>query len=518
MPWIGLGTHSDRAVNYLTLVSCVLVIAIAILTYLKYQRIQEVRRETGQTPEVFGEFSPVDVRLRGYELNNKTSISGSTTAPLFRISLAGKEVTVVTPELDRGLGRIKNLGLHPLALIVFKTSLGLGKFVQRLLKEEDELSRQFHPEGTRLFHEEFIGGEKLACYVKKIDGYIRRDLSRIPDGGKVQIEDWIFRCLFGALGKSIWGEEGPFKEPAFLGHLRTLLLNLWALNNPIEFLVPRKLRESRQFVRDRLDGCGAEAYARRSSGQDTTDLTGSSLLNGVQNLCIKAGAPLDGWTDYQLSLIAGLGPNITAAAAWLIHHILSDTNRLSQIKAEIQNYISTSNGVVYVCEVKDKCPLLQATWDEVLRYHGDFTLGRYILKRGSYVLVPLAPYHHDPGTWGEDAKEFAPERFLKDGRIDESRKQGLRIYGVFDTRCPGRFLAAHMAMILTIRMLTEFDIKPKMEKYVVPEAVGDNLTGMAPPAHDIEVAMYRCDDRVNGLEIRYQRPKVKDDGGKARCQ
>jgi hypothetical protein len=43
----------------------------------------------------------------------------------------------------------------------------------------------------------------------------------IDDNQKIHIEDWIFKTLVGALGKSLWGgDNGPFGDPEFVAHLR----------------------------------------------------------------------------------------------------------------------------------------------------------------------------------------------------------------------------------------------------------------------------------------------------------
>jgi hypothetical protein len=43
----------------------------------------------------------------------------------------------------------------------------------------------------------------------------------IENENTIFLEDWIFKTLVGALGKSLWGgDSGPFGDPEFLTHLR----------------------------------------------------------------------------------------------------------------------------------------------------------------------------------------------------------------------------------------------------------------------------------------------------------
>jgi hypothetical protein len=43
----------------------------------------------------------------------------------------------------------------------------------------------------------------------------------IEGGQKIFLEEWIFKTLVSALGKSLWGgDNGPFGDPEFVAHLR----------------------------------------------------------------------------------------------------------------------------------------------------------------------------------------------------------------------------------------------------------------------------------------------------------
>lgn len=43
----------------------------------------------------------------------------------------------------------------------------------------------------------------------------------IEGGQKIYLEEWIFKTLVSALGKSLWGgDNGPFGDSEFVAHLR----------------------------------------------------------------------------------------------------------------------------------------------------------------------------------------------------------------------------------------------------------------------------------------------------------
>jgi hypothetical protein len=90
--------------------------------------------------------------------------------------MAKVKMSLVKPELTRDLPKVRHLSLGPLVLQVFRRSLDLGEFSCLLLKEDDELSRKFAWEISRLFREEFIPNRNLRKYVKEIDGYVHREV------------------------------------------------------------------------------------------------------------------------------------------------------------------------------------------------------------------------------------------------------------------------------------------------------------------------------------------------------
>lgn len=103
-------------------------------------------------------------------------ISLSTNLPIFSIKLATARVVLIQPVLTRYLPKMKHVSLNPLVLDMLGKSLGLGQFSSLLLKEEDDMSRQFGPRASRMFREEFVPNPRLQSYAKQIDEHIRVDL------------------------------------------------------------------------------------------------------------------------------------------------------------------------------------------------------------------------------------------------------------------------------------------------------------------------------------------------------
>ncbi|KAI0127225.1 cytochrome P450 [Xylariales sp. AK1849] len=496
---------ASRTVGYLPLTVTLLVVLIAVRSRL-HVALKTPKAEGHvpcPAPQSISSNIPFIGHLISYVKNGPSYFNMlclSTDLPVFTINLATVKITLIQPKFTRYLPKVKHMSLNPLVLEMLRQSLGLGKFSSSLLKEEDHMSRQFGPHASRMFREEFIPNMRLRSYVKQIDKSIRLEIQQMPTQD-VNVEDWVFKCLVGALGKSIWGgRKGPFHDQGFLSHLRAFLLNTRALNNPATLFVDKKLLESRRIVRERLEQFTFEEYSQRESDDFAQDEEG--FLDRIRALCLRYEAPAEGWTDYQLLLIAGIGPNITSATTWLMYHVLDDPDRLRAVRDEIDEYVKSSNGSLDLADIPRECPLLHAIWTEVLRFHGTFTLGRYVhedtiladdypLQKGSYALAPLKPHHYSQEIWGEDAHTFDPRRFLKHGRFDEEARKKLRVFGLFGTICPGRFLAGNMAVALTIRLLSTFDVEPVNGKFVLPQERKDSVIGLATPDRDVLVNLVR---------------------------
>ncbi|KAK8037721.1 hypothetical protein PG991_001067 [Apiospora marii] len=408
-----------------------------------------------------------------------TQLCQSTKLPIFTIWIGTAKVTLIQPELAKYLPKLKNVGLNPLALDMFQKSLGFGKSLRLCC------GRRTRRAG------------RLRYYAETVDGYIQADLKQISTQD-INIEDWIFKCLVGAVGKVIWGaNDGPFHDESFLSHLRHFLLNVRALNNPATWFIDKSLLESRRIVRERL--------TQLSPQEPQDEKSDDGFLNRIRRLCQSHGAPAEGWTDYQLLLIAGLGPNIMSATTWYVYHILHDQELLESVRREIDNALAGSDkdGAMDLSEISETCPLLHATWLEVLRFHGTFLAGRYVredttladtyfLPKGSYALAPLRPHHFDPEIWGGDADRFRPGRFLKDGKLDPEAQRKLRVFGLFGTVCPGRFLATNMAITVAIRLFSTLDLAPRPgEELVLPGERKDTVVGMATPDREVVMRVAR---------------------------
>ncbi|KAH8668993.1 cytochrome P450 [Xylariales sp. PMI_506] len=430
----------------------------------------------------------------------------ATTHSVFSINLFSTRITLIQPELTKFLTRLKNNSLSPLVADMMGPCLDLSRHTLTLLQERDSQSRLFGPALSRLFRQEFIPNARRRIYASSVDRSMRLELERVKDQ-EVDLEDWLFKSMVGALGDFVCGGvESPYHDEVFLSHLRTFHLSLRALNNPVTWLIDKRLLKSRKYVRDRLEEFTFEKYSqmRQEIEKDPHSLE-LGLLDRIHELCASYGAPAEGWTDYQLLLIFGIGPNITNATAWLVLHLIHNPELWTAVRREVDALVEINQGSVDCTRIHDTCPTLHATWLEVLRFHVPLSSGRYmhedaafanrfLIRRGTYAIAPLKPLHSDPAIWGDDANEFHPERFLLDGKFDHDARKKLRVFGLFGTICPGRFLAEDMAMSFTIRLLSSFNITTSDREWVLPLERKEVVVGLPSPDREVLLRMSKRED------------------------
>ncbi|KAJ1303515.1 hypothetical protein OPQ81_011700 [Rhizoctonia solani] len=98
--------------------------------------------------------------------------------------------------------------------------------------------------------------------------------------------------------------------------------------------------------------------------------------------------------------------------------------------------------------------------DEVI---GD---GKYLIKKGTIVVVLAGDIGKDPAVWGEDAEVFNPDRML-DGKFEALPPKAWIPFGNGARACIGRPFAWQEALIAIATLFQKFDFKPSDESYTL---------------------------------------------------
>lgn len=219
----------------------------------------------------------------------------------------------------------------------------------------------------------------------------------------------------------------------------------------------------------------------------------------------------------EVGVLLGILANTIPAIFYMLIHIFSDPDLLRDIREEIDAtsvlcVTGETTRYLRILTMREKCVLLQSTFQELLRVHAlgssvryvreDILLqDQYLLKKGMVVQMPMAVMHSDISAWGADVKEFQPRRFLKlrnDVREFKTNATAYRPFGGGTSLCPGRHFVTLEAMALAACFVLRFDVMPVGEKWNIPRQKQESMaTNVFPPEEDIKVKIKKrqgCED------------------------
>lgn len=232
-------------------------------------------------------------------------------------------------------------------------------------------------------------------------------------------------------------------------------------------ILGRKAYQSRARLQKRL---GTYYRARYDEGSDVSGL-------------IQRRAALErhiGWTDEQIGVsefgfpwAAITSTNLTLM--WLFVSVFSQPRYVDRIRDEVLaiTTITTTSAAaaggrvatVQTAKFEKHCPVLMAFHREVLRLYNDNMGNRmvlrdtflqdadgraYLLKKDTQVQWVAGILHLDETLWGDDAREFNPDRWLQATPQQERARRGAHIpFGGGKNLCPGRnfALAENLAFV-----------------------------------------------------------------------
>ncbi len=214
---------------------------------------------------------------------------------------------------------------------------------------------------------------------------------------------------------------------------------------------------------------------------------------------------------FELGNLVGLLVNATPTLFWMLVHIYSRSDVLSELRREISGVTeetteSTPTGVkstrsIDVSKLKEHCPLLLSAYQETLRLQTHNSSSRwvskdtvladqYLLKAGNIVQMPGYPVHTMPSIYGIDADTFKANRFIKLATKEKSKQHpvSFRSFGGGATLCPGRHFATAELCAATAMFVMQFEMEPVKGPWKVPDwEHGKIISAVPPPAQDIKV-------------------------------
>ncbi|KAJ8069257.1 hypothetical protein OCU04_002921 [Sclerotinia nivalis] len=410
------------------------------------------------------------------ELRNKHDL------PIYTLRLPGARLCVVNslaliPAVQR---QYKDLAFPPLEAMGAMSVCGSSKTANDILNTNingDEGDWGYSMTFYKTIHKPLAPGPELDAMNRVMAQKVAASVDGIKGERSVRLFDFIKREIAMATTESVYGPQNPFKDPVvadgfwkFQPGVMILLMGLFPS------IFARESLQAREYM--------AKAFNKyfKNGGHDE----GSALIKARFNHSTEHKIPVDDIARFEVGNTIGLLSNTSPSAFWMAYHLYSDPAVLEDCRQELAKVISEemttmmSGEIVKIrtldmSRVKVDCPILLSTLQEVLRVHStgisarmvmkDYMLdGKYLLKKGSTVMIPGPVQHTSASSWGPNVEVFDHRRFLPENK--RHNPISFRGFGGGTTLCPGRHFASTEILAFTALLILRFDIAPVDGKWV----------------------------------------------------
>ncbi len=234
------------------------------------------------------------------------------------------------------------------------------------------------------------------------------------------------------------------------------------------------------FVRRALAGSAAQNQAdiatmtnlvdeviesRRREGGEARDLLGLMLTDGHP----MTGERLDpvNIRNQAITFVVAGHETTSGALSFALYYLTRHPELLAKARAEVdavwggrEPAFGDVAKLRYVRRVLDEAMRLWPTAPGYTREaREDLVLGgKYPMRKGDSVIVPLPMLHRDPAVWGPDPEKFDPDRF-EPAAVRKRPAQAYKPFGTGERACIGRQFALHEAVLALGVMLQRYDFE-----------------------------------------------------------
>ncbi|KAG9521570.1 cytochrome P450, partial [Aureobasidium melanogenum] len=309
------------------------------------------------------------------------------------------------------------------------------------------------------------------------------------NGKSFDLYAWARHAITIASTDAVWGEKNPIKDPKieeafwdFEMNLRLLVVNI------LPSIIARKAYLGREKV--------VAAFVKYYN--ENGHKVASELAQKRWNVQHENGASIEDISRMETATVLGVVSNTTSSSFWMLYEVYSRPALLVQLRDEVREHALKKNEsgemIIDLAAMRDNCPNLLATFQEVLRTRSNVAPTRfvmddvvlsdkYLLKKGRVLVMPGMSMNYEPSIWGDDSKTFDPTRFKKEHL--KQRPTSFMSFGASPSLCPGRHFASGEILGMAAMMLLRYDITPVGGKWILPkfwkDAIAASLPSLAEP-------------------------------------
>ena len=449
--------------------------------------------------------------------------------PIYSIAMPGSRLYIVnSPDLVPSLQRQPTVVSFWFIEAQFTARLGgmsqeaSQKLTANLQKGQGDKSLLIT--GLKATHQAMMPGERVNHMVRVAAQRITSALDKIGssnNSGPVDLWHWVRHEITIITTDSVYGPLNPYRRPevenAFWFVRRaTAETGITAANDYRDFadnsvmlltgIAPSFLAPKGSCGREKIV-LAMEEYFNAQGHK-----SGSTLIQARFEI-LKQAISLEDIARFECVNGIALLVNTVPAAFWTIYHVFSDAKILQIVRdhSNMMCRIREEDGVKSRCidftMVKDM-PILTSILHESLRHRGsgtgprlimeDIVLDeRYLLQKGSYLILPQRELNFNVSAWGESRQGFDPYRFVK--RIHPGAFRG---WGGGANLCPGKGFATMEIVALVVMLALRYDMQPALGRWTDPHQDLRNISlAISPPKAKVLVTLKAKEEDERGSWI-----------------
>ncbi|KAI1085984.1 cytochrome P450 [Rostrohypoxylon terebratum] len=414
--------------------------------------------------------------------------------PIYTLRLPGTRLYVVNsisliPVVQR---QFRTLSFTAIEAAVAKNVIGVSKRTNDIISSNVTDDQGYLMSFARYIHPTLSAGSSLDAMNRRAVQVIADSLEKWAEEGPTNVKmfQWIRHELVRATTESVYGPQNPFRDPEMEKAWYKFEPNIFIfMLNVFPSLLAKEAFQAREYMVKVW-----ERYFENGGHKE-----GSGLIQARAKINEDFHIPVKETARVELGGVLAVLANTVPSAFWVIYHIFSDPVVLEDIRSELSKGVREVNGVctIDMVHVKQSCPILLSAFQEMLRVNGTAVSARiaqedlmlnnkYLIKKGSTVLLPSNTQHTDVSIWGKDAEEFNHKRFVREPGVKRPNPIAFRGFGGGTTLCPGRHFATTEALLFSALMVLRFDVNPLSGKWVHPTT--DNSPSFpAIPSPDVDI-------------------------------
>ena len=425
-----------------------------------------------------------EIRVLGPDVDGGVRISMSGRALFSNMPFVPERAARVVAVAD-GVGRLRGRIL-PVAVVADPglartiltrpTGFGPGRgidalaltFGQGLLTSNGELHRRQRRLVQPAFHV-----HRLTAYARDAVELAAARSAGWRDGEQLDIAAAMSALTLEFVGRTLFGTDVR-DEVAVVSDAQHTLLGLFPTLMSVQGMLlarwPTPLRRRLRREIARLDEVVERVIAQRRESGDTGDVV--SMLLAVRDEESGEPMPHKQIRDEVLTLLLAGHETTAVALSWAWYEL----GRTPSARAALDGELASNAAAAALTAASwDDLPTTRAVVAETLRLHPpayvlgrrpteDVTVDRYRFRRGSAVVLPPYGLHRDERSWGADAAQFRPSRWLReDGSFDETapgQPRGAYLpFGAGSRMCIGAGFAVMEAVLLLARMARDWRVE-----------------------------------------------------------